>query len=355
MNLNWKLTIYRTWDEVDDPAFLDQWQDWMDRSPDAHVFFHPSLVKAWTDTYRKLRNITPLYCVAEADGVIVFLPLVFWKRNWKNAFVRMLVPAGYSDYDYHDPIVTTSVSNEFMDSFWLMLEKQLFEKNKKKYDRIQIIGTNSYKCNLGKWKKSEEKCFYNVLDKYLSFDNYLSDISKNLRQDISRCKRRMSEKGVIQYKIHNNSSINKALLELDEMLEVHSNRWPLSYKAPGFYQTLIKNAIPLNIVHFSVLVLNDKNISWQISFIYKEKYYSYMPAYLKEFAEYSPSKVLMAFNYQYSYNNGIKILDHLRGEHKYKKEWNTESYDLYSYLQDSKKLMSRIRLNLFDYLRKQKS
>ena len=94
-----------TWDEIWSDAFVSQWLDWMDKSENAHVFFHPSLVKAWVNTYLPIRDIQPLFCVVSDKNTVVFLPLVLWKKNWKNAFLNTIVPVGYSDYDYHTPIL----------------------------------------------------------------------------------------------------------------------------------------------------------------------------------------------------------------------------------------------------------
>lgn len=59
----------------------------MDTSPNAHVFFHPSLVKAWIDTYLPLRELTPIFVWGKCvDGNEIFLPLVLWKKNWKTLF-----------------------------------------------------------------------------------------------------------------------------------------------------------------------------------------------------------------------------------------------------------------------------
>lgn len=355
MSCRWNLTLYKSWTEVDDPAFIARWQEWMDCSPDAHVFFHPALVKAWTDTYRKVRDISPMYCVAEADGVVVFLPLVLWKRNWKNAFLRMLVPAGYSDYDYHDPIVTATVTKEFMGSFWQMLEERLYKVEAKHYDRLEIIGIRGHEMSDGYWQKSSEQSFYNVLTGYSSYKEFISGIPKSLRQDIGRRKRRLAEEGALFYKVHSTDETQNALLELDAMLEAHRKRRPLSYKASGFHHALMKNGLPSNLIHFSVLTLNGKAISWRLGFQYKKHFYSYMPAFLNKFSRFSPSKVHLAYTIEDAFKSGIRIFDHLRGAHGYKNEWMTQSLDLYSYSFDSNKTMSILRLQMAGYLRKMKA
>ena len=69
----------------------------------AHVFFHPALCMAWLETYRPIRKLEPLFCIGDSNHNHFFLPLVLWRKNWKNAFQKVIVPVGYSDFDYHEP------------------------------------------------------------------------------------------------------------------------------------------------------------------------------------------------------------------------------------------------------------
>jgi hypothetical protein len=120
LKTHWKFHWLTRWEEIWDEGFVRQWQAWLDESPSAHVFFHPAMVKAWMETYLPLRDLLPCFLIAESAAHIVFFPLVFWRRNWKNAFQKLLIPVGYSDYDYHDPIVVGLKTEESigMNSFW---------------------------------------------------------------------------------------------------------------------------------------------------------------------------------------------------------------------------------------------
>lgn len=98
---------------------LASWYNILMQSLTSHVFFHPTVAKIWVDTYMPLRKMTPLFVWGEsANGNKVFLPLVLWKRDWKGAFVHSIIPVGYSDYDYHDPLFQNEPSGEELSSFW---------------------------------------------------------------------------------------------------------------------------------------------------------------------------------------------------------------------------------------------
>ncbi len=273
MKLSWKLKVYRTWEEVDDPLFLAKWEKWLDDAPDAHVFIHPVLVKTWTDNYRSLQDIAPFYCVAQAGEVTVFLPLVVWRRNWKNAFLRFLVPAGYSDYDYHDPIFVGQHSKETIQSFWQMMHEHYFGNKEFQYDQVVLSGIRVPGSN-NQWTQEDDVCPYKDLTQYESFDHFFSALRKNMRHGIRRQIRLLDELGGLTFHCYNPEEIDKVVTVLPDFLKTHANRWPNAYKAPGLHEAILRNGISSGIVHFSELRIDSKPISWELGFCYKKKRYT---------------------------------------------------------------------------------
>ncbi|MCG8432157.1 MAG: GNAT family N-acetyltransferase, partial [Candidatus Omnitrophica bacterium] len=267
MRDSWKHKVYRSWDEVDDPAFVRQWEQWMAGSAENHVFNHPSLVSAWTDTYRTLQDIRPLYIVAESEETTVFLPLVLWRRNWKNAMVRLIVPAGYSDYDYHDPVLSGKDGQTLPDSFWLSMENFISSEAGARYDEIMLNGIRAMPGDQKGWEKDVVECPYIDMSAYRDFEDFFSGLKKKLRSDINRRKRRIRELGELTYHVHQTDGVHEAVQSLSPMLEAHSKRRPKAYKAPGFHEALIRYGLPEAIVHFSELRLDGKTISWRLGFL----------------------------------------------------------------------------------------
>ena len=344
MNYSWKVQVFKVWDEVDDPSFIEQWRRWMEISPDAHVFNHPSLVKAWTDIYRSLQDIQPLYIVAEADGVTFFLPLVLWKKNWKNAFLRFIVPAGYSDYDYHDPITTSSVNKEFIDSFWNLIKEKVFFAQNLKYDVIEINNlTEKYVYH--ELKNNIEICYYLDMKKYVDYDDYLA-CRKNLRNVVLRKKRMMIRDGDLHYYSFGRHEIENATSCFSRFLEVHSRKWPQAYKPYKFHEQILKVGLPNGIVHFSYIDFNKNPISWHLGFKYKDSFCYYMPAYDDKYSKYSPGKIHLLYLIEECFHSSLLVFDFLRGAEKYKSTWADNSKNLFSVNFNSAALQSRLRSRL---------
>jgi CelD/BcsL family acetyltransferase involved in cellulose biosynthesis len=350
MELSWKLTVYRKWDEVDDSGFLSRWLSWLEKAPDAHVFIHPSIVKSWTDVHRKIQDISPLYCIGEYDNTIFFLPLVIWRRNWKNAFVRVIVPAGYSDYDYHDPLITRDVSDAVQKSFWKMITKRVFNDTKLGYDEIDLPGI---RMNIADehWLIDKDVCPYKDLRKYEDFEHFFQDLSRNTRHGIRRQKRMLDELGDVRYHVYKPDEIDEALAAVPKFLKTHSLRWPNAYKAPELYETIIRNAIGYQqLVHFSELRVNSEPISWELGFRYKQKAYTYMGAFVDAYAKYSPGKIHLLSLLEDSIKSGMHVFDHLRGAHAYKEGWSDDKYVIYKYYRRAIGIKNRFKLFSRDVL-----
>jgi len=153
--MTWKFEWITNWETISSEAFQQKWLNWYNQAENSHIFFHPALGMAWNETYRPIRNIEPLFCMATEGGTTIFFPLIIWKRNWKNAFQLLIVPLGHSDFDYHDPLVNGQ-KTVFLDGFYddLLIE---IKKNKS-FDKFEINGIRSNIGNQG-WKSESEYYF----------------------------------------------------------------------------------------------------------------------------------------------------------------------------------------------------
>jgi hypothetical protein len=352
-NVHWKFHWLTRWEEIWDASFIRHWQNWLDESPSAHVFFHPALVKAWVETYLPLRNIRPYFLIAESDDQTVFLPMVLWRRNCKNAFQRLLVPVGYSDYDYHDPIITYAdgaiVFNP--ESFWLCLIDELFTAHHLNFDRILLDGIRRGFADKGKRWMEGETCQWTDLSPFQSREEYLASLKSSLRGDLRRQERRMKETGEVKFLVFEEPMRQEALNELVPFLSAHTRRWPEAYKAPLFHEHLITQGMKAGILHFSVLRVGGVAVAWHLGFIYRNRFYYYLPAQKEEFDRLSPGKVLLLRCIEDAIARGLTVFDHLRGEESYKAGWTDKAETLWSFQLDGNHLASRIKNVLVDRLK----
>lgn len=323
--MSWKLEIVREWDSVWEECHVERWRSHMDASPSSHVFFHPALVRAWVKTYMPLRTLSPLFVWAEHDsGAVVFLPLVLWRQNWKNAWLRSIVPVGYSDFDYHDPI---SAGRADYASFWHALKERL--RREVCWDEILLDGLHSAFMPKDWERSGEEPCPYIELGGFASVDDYLATRNKKMRYNLRRQEKKAREAAELSFKDFSAANVEEALAELPTMLECHRRRWPHAYKAPRFHEHLLREGLQGGVLHFSRLSFGEEAASWRIGFYDKRRYYSYMPAINPNFFDYGPGKMHLLHCIQFAIERQLPVYDQLRGAELYKSEWTQHDETIY--------------------------
>lgn len=313
----WSFEVIDTWNDSFSDANFERWQSLMDSAESKHVFFHPVLVKSWIDTYLPIRNLKPIFLWGRShSGNQMFMPLVLWKRNWKNAFIKSIVPVGYSDFDYHDPICLHSLSDQELNDFW----NELFEFLKTfKADEILIDGVCHNGSNDTLWQQGD-MCPSLSLATMNSDEDLFKFLKTSLRGDVRRQTRRLQENGDLTLRKY--TSWEEASETFDKFMTEHRNKWPNAYKAPHFHENLLKHGLKSGIVDFTAMAIDDEPISWHLGFHYDGRYYYYMPCGDRGFAKMSPVKVHLFNLISQSIKNGDTVFDHLRGSENYKDGWS---------------------------------
>lgn len=339
----WKFEIIEDWGSAFSESHIERWNQLMENSENAHVFFHPAMLKAWVETYLPLRDIKPIFVWGNDGKRTLFFPLVMWKRNWKNAFLKTIVPAGFSDFDYHDPIVSEELSDEEYGEFWTELESVLKDY---RYDRIELDGLHAHPTD---WRvKKEENCPYITLNEFADVEEFRKTLNTSFRKNIDRRMRRLEEQGRVSILVHQTAESALADNALPLMLKMHSERWPHAYKAPNFHKNLIEEGIPAGIVYYSQLMLDERPVSWKICFKYKKTFHTYMPAIDKEFSTYSVGNLHIMKCIEECFAMGMERYDFLRGEEKYKNEWTPTSNMVRNVERDGDSVVAKVKCKIKD-------
>lgn len=295
------------------------WMEQLLKAEVSHVFFHPALMKVWMNTYTPIRSLEPIWLEAQSDGGnIALLPLLLWKRNWRQGFVRSIVPVGYSDYDYHDPLFLHTPTEEELDAFWYELLEYL-----QPFSADEIVLEGMRTSVIGKsltWCKGEI-CPNKDLTSLQTEEQLMEFFSTKQRGDIRRQIRRLSEMGKLTLReFVSGAEVPEKLWEV--FMDAHSRKWPNAYKAPGFHKRLLSCCSTSGPVHFSALMVGDTAVAWHLGFEFCGRYYYYMPCGNPDYLRQSPVKVHLYLLMVRAMQRGCKIFDHLRGDEVYKNGWS---------------------------------
>jgi len=259
---------------------------------------------------------------------------------------------GYSDYDYHDPIAAKTDKNTFdMASFWHHLIEFLNNKSPQSYDRIIIAGIHKSFAGISAGWRNDTICPWTDLTPFQRAEDFLPTLKRSLRGDLRRQLRRMQEKGKVSFIVYNRNHEKEALARLEPFLKAHSRRWPGAYKAPSFHENIIKRGLESGILHYSVLRINETSAAWHLGFVYRGRFYYYLPAQNEEFDRLSPGKVLLLKCVENAIERKLQIFDYLRGEENYKAGWTDKTETLWSFQMDGGHLSSRLKNAAVDKLK----
>lgn len=326
MNTVWTFRFLGSWEDVENPAFLEQWHNAYTSAASACIFNHPVLSGIWTDTYRPKNNIAPLFCIAEKTNGRILMPLVIWKRNIKNLFQKVIVPVGFADYDYHNPLVTGDVTQEELVAFHQELYRHL---NKFKFDTIYINGLSLVSDQDLSICLPEETCRYITIKDFRSVDDYLATLSRKTVHELRRRKKRILEQHTLDYVVFSRDDLKEAREELEQLLHHNALRWPKAYKAPGFHEKLLERGLEAGLLHFSVLKLDNASASWRMGFIDGKTFYSYIPAVNYSYRQLGLGNIHLVNCIEWAIQNRFSVYDSMRGSETYKNDWYSESLSLY--------------------------
>ncbi len=341
--MSWSFEIVKPVNDGWPIVTIKEWRDLIETGECSHVFFHPAMAKAWLQTYKPLRKIEPFVIKATYGDNVALLPMAVWHRNWKNAFQTMIIPVGYSDFDYHDPLFRYRPTEKSLIDYWNGVIQVISDNFK--YDTLTTDGiTDSLTVDGPDWRIGEI-CPMLRLDEINSEDELMSFFKTSLRGDLRRQMRRLSESGELSFKEYT------AWDEIPEdtfaeFMKQHSARWPNAYKAPKFHENLLREGLKAGVVHFSTLSVGDTEIAWHLGFSFKGRYYYYMPAGKQEFFKYSPTKVHLFYLVRRAVEQGYEIYDHLRGEETYKSGWSNDAQYVNTLYIKSIRLSSTIKANI---------
>lgn len=342
----WEFEWVTSWDEIETESFHKQWQQWAEQACNSHVFFHPALALAWIHTYRPLRDLQPRFAIARHGTHTIFFPLVLWRRNWKHARLRVIVPLGQGDFDYSDPLVVHGASDFSWAGFWRAFWDELKARARGQFDRIEVSGIREpLAAGANGWEK-EAACPWCDLSPFTDTAAFLASIKKSLRGDLNRQQRRLAAMGNLEVHVFRPDEAAAAQASVASLLAWHAHRWPRAYKAPGFHARLVDYGLVAGITHLSELRVAGRPISWHLGFVWKGRFYYYLPAHDPEFANYSPGKVHLLFCVADALKRGLKCFDHLRGEENYKSGWAREVAALYATSYENPRWSSKVRVAL---------
>jgi len=348
MNHSWSFEWLTDWNAIWSPDFINQWEKWVNESPTGHVFFLPAIIRAWVETYKPLRRIEPQFLIASHEsGRKVFLPLVYEEGNWKTGWHRIIVPPGYGECDYLDPIVIGDGSGEWISDWWEQLCSNLPAVVKKPFDYFVLPRLRSEKWRDTSFSTPQVDAVP-VID-FGSHANWSSFIRggerRKLREDLARFQRFLVREGEISHEIFWRCPASTTNAALEGFCKAHRVAWPTAGTPYRYYHLLAEYGLESGIFGISVLKVGEKPVSWKLFFYFRESLPVYVQAHVERCqpaAAYSPGTFHTAKLLEWAFSQKFRTVELGRGLEKWKSRWTDQAFILHDLRWDTQSFRSRL-------------
>ncbi len=293
------------------------------------IFSRPEWHLAWLEAYGSACR--PRLIAARAEGRLVgLLPMALTRGRYVDFFSTYLEPMTGYFADYQTPVLAKGCEaalEPMLDTAFQGAEGQVLLWRNLPLTHPEARRIPDYFAARG-WPVVTEKS----VCPYLRLSGNYAKVEKrwksNLRQDVRRRRRKLA--GSLSLEVIERAEDVPAWLE--DLFAMHQRKW-LSESQPSefanqthqdYYRILARNLFGKGL-HLSSLLLDGRRVSLHYGFLSEGWFYFYKPAYDKEFASMSPTKVHVSMLMELGCANGWRGFDFLQGDEPYKLQWASES------------------------------
>ena len=338
------VSIIDDWQEIHSEYFLSQWAELYESINKSNVFFSPALFFAWYETYNSVLKLDAQFIVIKNNNnLIALMPLIIEKSTLTNGYLHKLVPIGKFEFDYHDPLILAEFKEDATQLIWETISS-IANIDLIDIPRLRSISPLKHVSNAQ--KVALAPCIN--LQTAGSFEEVISSLPKQLRQDIRRQERRLKEQGELQLLTCTTSE--QAMQYFNDFETALIARWPDSYRAVGFLKSLLQQIEKDKTVNFTILLLNEIPVSWHLGFKKNDSTFYYKPAFNFDYNKFSPGRVHLALLIKSSFDNNENLFDLCLGAEQYKTHWCNEEHSIYAFVKKSPSLLSKCKFLLSDVI-----
>lgn len=324
------IKVYKTVEEI--RAIAESWRALCLKSTTNWIYALPEWHIAWWTTIGQGRKME-IIGVYRDNALIGLLPLCILRSSWKEGKVRVLEFSGGTQCDQHDVIAEPGALSEVLDAIEPYLKKLCT-----RVDVVRLHNIPSDSSTVDWFKKRYQTYCDTSPNPVLRLEGDYAKLEGQWRSshrgDVRRQRKRLEKEGPLAMEVIREQE--KASDMLKEFFEVYRRKWELDGDArvlnnplmqgpiQRFYQALI-NTVGVNSgVHFTILTLSGRPISYHFGFLHNDRLYWYRPTYDKNYENFSPSKVHVSMLIELGCKKGWKEFDFLLGAEPYKYAWTTE-------------------------------
>ena len=276
-----------------------------------------------------------LHClVARSNGEAVLIwPLIIRREYYVWSIARQL---GMTS-DYSGPLVHHDFANSDLiadawahlsrsapcDVIWLLRVREDSPMHKTPLAGVVVI--------------PGEPAPYVSFDEFKSWDDFCHSLSKNLREQLFRKRRRLEEMGTLRFEVMSVDDDHDSLLA---WLFTRKQEWLADTGKPSpemhaleirdFCRVIVKTRTMPGRVLLQVLWLDDRPIAAGLISVDEHFLEDRISAFDLEYGKYSPGMIFLLYRLEWAFRHGLPF-DFRPGTESYKKSWANRTCETYRY------------------------
>lgn len=170
------------------------------------------------------------------------------------------------------------------------------------------------------------------------WESLYTRVSKKMRSDSARLKRRLSEMGKVEFLIAQNledvERITRIMIKqrAERFLEIGKDDIFEDVNYQKFYINVGLEAYKAGLLHLSWLTLNEEIIATHWSIIFDGRLYGLILSFDKKYRHIGLGRLLLEDIIHWCCDNKVKLFDFCQGGEKYKHVWTDSQMVLYRFL-----------------------
>lgn len=163
-----------------------------------------------------------------------------------------------------------------------------------------------------------------VLELPPTWDEYLKQLGKNMREQIKRYPKRLEKEFSVEYSLAQTpEELSRAL---GDLFRLHGQRWRArgqtgvlaTPRRQRFHRAVCESFLEKDWLRLWTLRCNDEAVCVLLNYFYRSQYYFFIGGFAPEFSRWSVGTCLFSKVFQYAIDEGATEFDFLKGEEEYK-------------------------------------
>lgn len=280
----------------------------------------PFQLPEWLITWWHYFGSGALRCFVFRDGSAISGVVPCFLHNWNGRRQLTLIGTGISDY--LEPALKPEYANEIVSQ----IDSYLSSNPEWDLCGWQDLSFDTPFQRLTSQFASDTSCMKISLEG--GFESYWESCPKALRQNVRRDRAKAEAQGEIRFDV----TADPAPELVDGLIQMHRARW-LRQNQPGmieangsaaFLRHIARKFAACQMLRIFSLRFNGNLAAVILAFDYRRQIFNYLTAFAPDYEHFGFGRTLLYEAIRYSFENGYRAWDFLRGDEPYKSWWRAQ-------------------------------